>query len=342
MSDGWTAPSPDGAPVSLRMRQPKPPGIPFVTPEIIRKVIADGERPIRQWLDRNKKRANLLSLEALVVEVAKMVPGAAQKGVGELKYIVRDWARKNGVNLPPKSTPPHPADRSTTWKDTSDSALLKSVKSAIKTAKDGVSVAVGPLVTKVSVSGATARLGPFGVAASPTGDVSGTISGKKDGEEGKITVGPKGISAEVKDGNFKVKHSVSWEGEMKLDTSYEKFRLVGSVSGKAWSLTLTFNTKDMPPYPGAIADIFAKGEQGVRGIVNETRKFRKLSDIPGLKEKIDPHLKPVKKAVGTAGILAGLKSRVSFGAQISGPGPLASAADKQKGVNAMLVLTIRF
>ena len=111
-SQDWTAPSPDAAPISLQMRKPDPFALPFVTPEIIRKVIEDGERPIRQWLDRNRRRANLMSLEALVVEIARMVPDAAQKGVGELKYIVQDWARKNGVNLPPKSTPPHPADRS--------------------------------------------------------------------------------------------------------------------------------------------------------------------------------------------------------------------------------------
>ena len=338
----WTAPSPDAAPVSLNMRRFEPPALPFVTPEIIRKAIEEGERPVRQWLDRNRKRANLLSIEALIVEIAKQAPGAAQKGVGELRYIIEDWARKNAVNLPPVSTPPHPADQPTKWANPSDSELVKAVKDVVKTAKNGVSVQAGPLITKVSVSGATAQLGPFGVGVTPSGDVSGTLAVGKGKTKGKVTVDTDGVSAEVEKGDFKLKHSVNWAGEMKLDTSYEKFRLVGKLSGKSWSLTLTFNTKDMPPYPGAIAEIFTKGEEGVRGIVNETRSFESLSDIPDIKQRIDPHLKPVKKAVGTAGILAGLKSRVSFGAQISGPGVNAGQAELQRGVNAMLVLTVRF
>ncbi len=338
MADDWTAPSPDGSPVSLSMRKRDPFAVPFLTPEIIQKVIADGERPVRQYLDRNHGKGGMLSLNALVVEVCKMVPGAAEKGVVELKYIIRDWARKSNVSLPPMSTPPHPADRPARIEDTSESSLIKAIKDAVKTAKDGVTVRAGAFETKVSISGATAKLGPFGTAVSPTGDVSGTITTG----EGKITVGPKGVSSEIKDGTFKIKHSVSWEGEIKLDTSYEKFRFVGAISPKTWSLTLTFNTKDMPPYPGAIADIFAKGETGVRGILHETAGFENLDEIPDLAKKIEPHLKPVKQAIGTAGILAGLKSHVSFGAKISGPGPSAGAAERQKGVSAMVVLTISF
>lgn len=343
MSDTWTAPSPDGAPVSLRMRKPDPFALPFLTPEMLRKVLEESERPIRQYLDRNKAKAAALSLNAMVVEISRIVPGAAEKGAFELKYIVRDWARKNNVRIPDRSTPPHPADASSNYKDTSESALVKSIKDAVQTAKDGVTVKAGPLETKVSISGATMKLGPFGAEVSPTGEVSGTISGTgSNGETGKMKVDGKGASMEVKDGKFKVKHSVSWEGEMKLDTSYDKFRFTGSVSQKSWSLTLTFNTKDMPPYPGAIADIFAKGEQGVRGILRETSNFRSLEQIPDLAKKVDPHLKPVKRAIGTAGVLAGLKENVSFGAKISGPGPGADDATRNQGVTGTIVLTIRF
>lgn len=343
MSDTWTAPSPDAAPVSLRMRKTDPMDKYRLTPEMLRKIIEDSERPIRQFLDKNRAYARCHSLGALIVEVMKLVPGAADKGVHEVRYIIKDWARKAGVRIPTLSTPPHPGDPVPGKVDLPSAMddLIKSVKDAVQTAKDGVNVRMGKLETKVSVTGATAKLGPFGAEVTPTGDYKGTMTGKgRAGEEAKLDVGKDGTSASVKDGKFKSKFEISWEGEMKLSTSYDTFKLSGAVSSKSWSVTLTFNTDKMPPYPGAIGRIFAEGEQGVRGILAETAKFRRIEDIPDLPGKIEPHLKPVKKAIGTAGALAGLKEHISFGIEVKGPGPAAGADDK--GASVMAVVTVRF
>ncbi len=343
MSDTWTPPSPDGAPVSLKMRKPDPMDAFRLTPEMLMKIIEDGERPIRQFLDKNKKLAQSRSLGALIVEVMKLVPGAADKSVFELKYIITDWAKKAKVRLPTFSVPPHPADPTPGNFNTPSAfdGLTKAVKSAVETAKSGVQVKISKLETKISVTGATAKLGPFGAEVSPTGDVKGTIEAKgTKGEKAKLTIDKKGATGELTAGNFKSKYGISWEGELKMSTSYDTFKLAGSVSAKTWTITLTFNTDKMPPYPGAIGKIFAEGEKGVRGILSETAEFKRIEDIPDIGKKIEPHLKPVKKAIGTAGALAGLKKHISFGLEVKGPGPMAGPDNK--GASVMGVLTIRF
>lgn len=344
MPNDWIAPSPDGAPVSLRMR-PDPIDKYRLTPAQLQKIIEESERPIRQYLDKNPNLARTHSLGACIVEIMKLVPGASDKSVAELKYIIQDWAKKRGIRLPALSTVPHPADPVPGRIDTPSAmaGMIKAVKDAVKTAKSGVSINMGKLETKISVTGATAKLGPFGASVSPTGDVKGTIEGKgADGAKGKMEVGKDGASVSVEDGKFKTSYGISWKGEMKLSTSYDNYKLSGSISQNSWSITLTFNTAKMPPYPGAIGKIFGEGEKGVRGILRETAKFRRIEDIPGIKDKIEPHLKPVKKAIGTAGALAGLKKHLSFGVRITGPGPNADAETRGKGTSVQGVLTVHF
>ena len=344
MPNDWIAPSPDGAPVSLRMR-PDPVDKYRLSPSQLQKLIEESERPIRQFLDKSPNLVRTHSLGALVVEVMKLVPGATDKSVEEVKYIIKDWAQKKGVRIPTLSTIPHPADPIPGQIDrvSAMAGLIKAVKDGVETAKSGVSINMGSLETKISISGATAKLGPFGASVSPTGEVKGTIEGTgSGGAKGRMEVGKDGASVSVEDGKFKTKYEVTWEGELKLSTSYDNFKFSGSISPKSWSITLTFNTAKMPPYPGAIGKIFGEGEKGVRGILRETARFKRIEDIPEIKDKIEPHLKPVKKAIGTAGALAGLKKHVSFGVKLTGPGTNADAQARAAGTSIVGVLTVHF
>ena len=252
----------------------------------------------------------------------KLVPGATDKSVAELKYIVEDWAKKRNVHIPALSIAPHPADLIPGKIDRASKLddMIRSIKDAVETAKSGIGVNMGALETRLSISGATAKLGPF-----------------------EANAGLGGVTVETgKNSKLKTKYEVGWDGEMKLSTSYDSLKLAGAIGPKAWSMTLTFNTDKMPPYPAAIGKIFHEGEKGVRGILKETATFSHIRDIPDLAGRIKPHVEPVKKAVSTAGTLAGLKDRVSVGLEVKGPLSEADPIDKQRGTTVQGVITILF
>src|SRR3546814_18435741 len=72
-------------------------------------VIAEGERPIREWLKANGSSLHGLSLGAIVAEVYRAVPQAAGQGRGTIEFLVNEWASVAGVSLAPGPIPPGPA-----------------------------------------------------------------------------------------------------------------------------------------------------------------------------------------------------------------------------------------
>jgi hypothetical protein len=288
------------------------------TPEMLRQVISESERPIRQWLDRNKAQVRGWSLNAATAEVLKQVPGAANQGVGTVRAVIQDWARQNSIQLPAQSLVPHPAD-TLPPSDSSGSfdGLVSAIKSAVKTAKDGVSVESGPASVRISVSGVTGRLGPADLRAEPTGVRAGV-----ENELGRMEAG------------------VSWAGKMHFATNSRGFHFNASLASDRWSATLTFPSDEMPADFSTLGDVFSSAENGMRGVAAATGSVRSLNDLSDAKNKISPHIDPIKEAVTTAANVASTPSGVSFGIRVSGPGYNSGPNDQGHQVTA--VMTIRF
>jgi hypothetical protein len=268
-------------------------------------VLAESERPIREWLQANQSRLFGLSLNAIVAEVYRNVPAASGQGRGTIEALVREWASAHGISLPPQSLIPRPEDAAIppapAGPSLADSSIVSSVKGAVQTIVDGVGIERSHGYAKITVSGPTVGLRGHGLEASGT---------------------------------------VSWSGGLSVETSYRGVHFSGSLAPDKWEMSLTFPAASSVPDLTRLGEVFGKGERAMRGILSETASFETLDDIPAVAEAVSPHLDPVKAAVWAAQGIAEAKPGVSFGVAASGPGPSPNAPPM--GASVLGVVTIRF
>lgn len=161
----WAAPSPDGNQAAIAGFQSP---FPMLNQAQLQAVIAEGERPIREWLSANGSRLIGLSLGAIVAEVYREVPKAGGQGRGTIEFLVKEWAFKAGVTLAPGPIPPAPAGPSI-----ADSSIVSGIKGAIETVVDGVGVERAHGYAKIKVGGPTVGLRGKGFEASGSVSWSG-------------------------------------------------------------------------------------------------------------------------------------------------------------------------
>lgn len=166
-------------PVSTARSAPPTPGnqatiggmqspFPILSQAQLQAVIADSERPIREWLKANGSRLHARSLSSIVAEVYREVPKAAGQGRGTIEFLVKEWAGSAGVTLAPEPIPPAPAGPSI-----ADSSIVSTVKGAVETIVDGVGVERAHGYAKIKVGGPTVGLRGKGFEASGSVSWSG-------------------------------------------------------------------------------------------------------------------------------------------------------------------------
>jgi len=280
---------------------------PTLSYDQLQAVLAESERPIREWLQANQSRLFGLSLNAIVAEVYRNVPAASGQGRGTIEMLVREWASEHGTSLPPQSLIPRPEDAAIppppSGPSIADSSIVSSVKSVIQTIVDGVGIERSHGYAKVTVGGPTVGLRGHGLEASGT---------------------------------------VSWTGGMSVETSYRGLHFSGSLAPDKWEMSLTFPSTSSVPDLTRVGEVFREGEAAMRAILAETTGFETLDDIPAIGEAVSPHLEPVKEAVKAAQGIAEAKPGVSFGIAASGAGPSPEATAPPVGTTVVGVVTIVF
>lgn len=273
----------------------------------IQAVLAESERPIREWLAANQSRLFGLSLNAIVAEVYRNVPAASGQGRGTIEMLVREWASAHGISLPPQSFIPRPEDAAIppapAGRSLADSSIVSGVRSVIQTIVDGVGIERSHGYAKITVGGPTVGLRGHGLEASGT---------------------------------------VSWSGGMSVETSYRGLHFSGSLAPDKWEMSLTFPSSSSIPDLTRVGEVFRQGESAMRAILAETATFESLDDIPAIGEAISPHLEPVKEAVRAAQGIAEAQPGVSFGIAASGAGPSPEATAPPVGTTVVGVVTIVF
>ncbi len=89
----WSAPPAVGNQATIGgMQSP----FPMLSHAQLQAIIAESERPIREWLKANTSRLHIRSLSSIVAEVYREVPKAAGQGRGTIEYLVKDWAASAG------------------------------------------------------------------------------------------------------------------------------------------------------------------------------------------------------------------------------------------------------
>ena len=122
---------------------------PRVIDSAVRSVVAQGEAPVRNYLNANTARLRLMTMDELVAQVRQGVPGSSLAD-GEIQSLVREWAGANNVTIPvlPLAAPARPGLQ-----------IPDVVKKAFSIPLEGLDVIDQPDGRlNISVKGATAKL----------------------------------------------------------------------------------------------------------------------------------------------------------------------------------------
>ena len=318
-------------------------GLPRLSSAQLQVVLAESERPIREWLDANIARVRSLSLAAATAEVLRAVPSAAGMGTGGVAGVVENWAGERGVTLPVRSLAPHPADQGVGGGG--GGGLIDGIRRTVESATRGTAIVEGDAgEVRVSVRGATARL-ERGAITTRAEAGAGGIKARVESPEGSAEVDTSGASVGLRSGPVRVGARIAWSGQMSVTSSVEDLHFTASLSADRWSMRLSFPRAGMPQDLAALSDVFSQGASALGGVVEETATFRSIEEIPDLAGRISPHLAPVKRSIETASRVARTPLGVSFGVEVGGPTrePAPGAGlEAPRGVEARAVLTIRF
>lgn len=307
-------------------------------------VLAESERPIREWLDANVARVRGLSLAAATYEVLRALPQVADMGAGSVAGAIESWARERGITLPARSLAPHPADEAGAAVG-GGGGVIDRLKRAVEAATRGTAIVEGDAgELRISVTGATARLQGGGVEARAEAGPSG-VEARVEGREGSARVGTSGAAVSIRGGGVEVGARINWSGQMSFVASASDLHFNASLSADRWSLRLTFPRAQMPQDISALAGVFSDGANALSAIARETSSFRSIDQIPEIADRVSPHMAPVRRAIDAASRIARTPLGVSFGVEVGGPmraGAAGATGAEARGVEARAVLTIRF
>jgi Domain of unknown function (DUF4157) len=310
--------SPQTAPGGMIQRQPLPTppaprtGINLFDPLNIRgavaQVIAQGEEPIRRWLEENTNSLLLLSVAGIIRRVRRNVPQASNFADVEIASLATQWAARHNHTIP-RITVITEADElgippATPQPSLADSDIVAGVRRAFSTLIDGVGI---------------------------------------ERAHGRFNISVSGTTVELQRGGFVAGGTLGWGGSLGVASSYRGLHFSGELSADRWELKLSYPVESSVPNLSELSHIFQQGETAMRRIVEATASFRNLSDIPNISDRISPHLQPVKDAMEAATGIAQAPPGVSFGVSATGPGMGRSgAATGAEGITVSATLTIRF
>ena len=159
-------------------------------------------------------------------------------------------------------------------------------------------------------------------------------------KDGKITISPSGLTAELKKGTSAASINISWGGTLNLEASKGPIHISGSLSSDKWEVSLSIPDDPSVPDMSKLGKIFSEAEKAMRGIIGASAGIDNLKDIQKVAGKMKPFMDPVKDAVEAAqGIAKAPSSGVSFGFKIGSPDPLPGSSGMPGGVQVSATLT---
>jgi hypothetical protein len=245
----------------------------------------------------------------LVVKDVKMSVfyGMSPLSDDDVRKVVTQWATIHAVGLligqPTVGPPAAPAQGVPA--SNSNSELIESVKKAISTVNDGVTI------------------------------------GKKGSN---VNVGVTGLTANLKKGDKAASLGISWGGTLKMDAESGPFHFSGNLSKDKWEITLSFPQDTYIPDLTSLGKVFAEGERAVGKMADATRSFTSISDARKVGALIKPHAAAVQAAIeATSGIAkANKKGGPSFGFTLGSSEPGPAEQGIPKGVQGSIVFTYVF
>jgi hypothetical protein len=225
----------------------------------------------------------------------------------EIRKVVVQWAAIHAVGLVLRNPPTGPPVSMSggTSPPAADSELIDSVKKALSTVVDGVTIGRNGANVNIAVTGLTTNL---------------------------------------KSGDKSVSLGIAWGGTLKLDAASGPFHFSGSLAKDKWEITLSFPQDTYIPDLSSVGRVFTEGEKAVRKMADATRNFSDISDARKIGSLVKPHAAAVQSAVEAASGIAkaSKKGGPSFGFRVGSPDPGPGEEKMPGGVQGTVVFTYVF
>jgi hypothetical protein len=265
------------------------------------------EDRITAYLFANTSRLQFSTVDLVVQDVKLNVfYGMSPISDEKIREVVVKWASIYAIGLligPPGAgqaaspTPGAPAP--------SDSELIATVKKAITTVTDGITI------------------------------------GKKGAN---INIGVTGPTANLKKGDNAVSLGISWTGTLKLDANSGPLHFSGRLAKDKWEITLSYPQDTYIPNLSTLGKVFTEGENAIVKMADATRSFSNINDVSKISALVKPHAAALQEAVDAASGIAkaNKKGGSSFGFKLSSPEPGPGEQSIPPGVQGQIVFTYVF
>lgn len=267
------------------------------------------EDKIRAYLFANKSKIEFSTLNIVVSDVKLNVfYGMSPISDDEIRAIVTRWASIHAIGLvvgaPAGGTAP-PAGPTAKNSSPSDSELVTTVKKAIATITEGVTV------------------------------------GRKGAN---VNLGVTGLTANLAKGSNLASFGITWTGTLKLNAQSGPVHFTGSLSKDSWELVLSFPKDSYIPDMSKLGKVFSEGERAMVEMAKATRSFKNIDDARRIGALIKPHADAASEAVEALGGImnAEKKGGASFGFRIGSPQPGPGEQGMPGGVQGTIVFTYVF
>ncbi len=224
----------------------------------------------------------------------------------QIRKIVVQWATINAVGLLiTQPAPGAPASSSGDLPTNSDSDFIDSVKKAVSTINDGVTI------------------------------------GKKGAN---INIGVTGLTGNLNKGDSSVSLGVSLTGTLKLDAASGPFHFSGTLAKDKWEITLSFPQDTYIPDLSSLGKVFSEGEKAVGNMAIAAKSFNNIGDASKVGALIKPSSAALQNAVeAVSGIAKANKGGgASFGFKLGSPDAMPGEQGMPGGVQGSVVFTYVF
>ena len=172
--------------------------------------------------------------------------------------------------------------------------------------------------------------------------VSTVNNGVTLGKEGaNLKVKVTGLTANLKSGDSSASLGISWSGTLKLDAESGPFHFSGSLSKDSWEIELSLPQDSYVPDLSSVGKVFTEGDKAIGQLAQATRHLSSVSDAGKIGALVKTNVSAIQDAVSAiAG--PGPKGGATFGFKLGSPDPGPGQQGMPGGVQGTVVFTYVF
>ena len=255
-------------------------GVEGITQSFVKQMLAEEEKPVRQWLEKNTDRLRFLSRDNVINQIKSKVPQAEKLADNRIQSIVLEWAILHDTfAAKAKEEPTRIKEDRTRRRSDLYSRFSKILATALSVPFTGVDIKPSPSTDKPSPPSTAFNISVLGLAS------------------------------ELKVGQLGAESKIFFDRTIEFDVSYGdmKFSVELSLKENKWKLSLSY-PKDPTPYLNELPKIFSEGEKSLRSIASNPENFidkvkEAKENLKNIMEAMFKNIAIIVKKEGSTGVM---------------------------------------